>query len=318
MDAQNRYEMSLKKKDLFINLSSDDVMFISRQMDQWCRILLDGRYVPASAPATCAAVSPVAPPVAVAAEQPPPPAAPSPVTPVIPAVALEPPPVIAPSIALPSPPPAVPVPQALPEPIAASPSPPPVPAASVAVAPPAAVLEFPSPSPLPVPAPAPVPAAVVAAAASAVPVAAAPSQDNFEAVMDSVMRDLEQATIEASPAAYPPPAAAATLPFPAPAPAIDEPASLGDLYQRSQVANVFDSLLLAAFHLTCSEQQETFSLKRLNSALVKAGVTPVNHSVLESALSAGVLAMVPDLTGTADVSEYRLTPEGLRNAHALL
>jgi hypothetical protein len=138
--------------------------------------------------------------------------------------------------------------------------------------------------------------------------------------MDSVMRDLAQSAPEtaASPA-LPSSSASATLPsFPAAAPAPNAPASLGDLYERAGTANVFDSLLLAALHLTHSEQQEAFSLKRLNSALVKAGLTPVNHSVLEAALSAGVLAMVPDLTGMADVSEYRLTPEGLQSASGLL
>ena len=136
--------------------------------------------------------------------------------------------------------------------------------------------------------------------------------------MDSVMRDLSQSAPEAAPSPSLPLPASATPPFSEASPALETPASLGELYERSHTANVFDSLLLAAIHLTHSEQQETFSLKRLNSALVKAGVTPVNHSVLEAALSAGVLAMVPDLTGTADVSEYRLTPEGLQGANALL
>ena len=48
MYGQHRYEINWKQGDLSINLSSDDLYFISKQMDRWCQILMDDSYVPIS------------------------------------------------------------------------------------------------------------------------------------------------------------------------------------------------------------------------------------------------------------------------------
>src|SRR5690348_9995033 len=84
MDGQHQYEITLKKDDLFINLSSDDVYFISKQMDKWFRILLDDSYVPVTLPSYPKPQPPE--PVAVAQPEPEPvaPPAPPPVEPVAP------------------------------------------------------------------------------------------------------------------------------------------------------------------------------------------------------------------------------------------
>jgi hypothetical protein len=94
--------------------------------------------------------------------------------------------------------------------------------------------------------------------------------------------------------------------------------SLADLCDRSNAGSSEDYLLLSAYYLTRVERQETFSLKKINSVLVKSGLTPINHSVLESVLASGYLAMVPDLTGTAEVSEYSITRDGREAAIQLL
>ncbi len=274
MDEQHRYEINLKKEDLYIQLSSDDVYFISKQMDKWFRILLDDSYVPVSYPSP----QPVMPP-------PPPPVAPP-----APPVVEEPPP-----------PPPAPEPEPEPEPVVQAPPPAPVP-------------DVVSQVELPLAEPAPVPAAPAASASLDQAV-----EDDFEAVMDSLMKDLGDEEPEDEPEpARPAPVAAGngkSATPPAPPDTID---SLSELCDRSHASNLEDYLLLSAYYLTYFEGQEKFSLKRINSMLVKSGLTPVNHSVLETMLAQGYLSMVPDLTGTADVSEYILTEDGQSQANSLL
>ena len=136
-------------------------------------------------------------------------------------------------------------------------------------------------------------------------------KDDFESVMDTVMRDLE---------APPPPLPSAPViqslyedsPVAAPRPMnLDLVNSLADLCDQAQPGSSEDYLLLASDYLSQVESQACFSLKRINANLVKSGLTPVNHSALEAVLSKGYLSMVPDLSGTAEVSEYSITDDGL-------
>jgi hypothetical protein len=338
MDGQHQYEITLKKDDLFINLSSDDVYFISKQMDKWFRILLDDSYVPVTLPSYPQPVQPVAQAAPVPMPEPQPVPQPAPVTAAPP---YEPQPVAQPQ-AEPQPQPMVqPVAQPPAQPIAPAPvvAPQPVPqpvpvAAQMAdvnlpmAQPQQAVPPVQQPMPQPVP-PQPVlpqQAALelqpVAQAAPAMAMAPQPGSPDFEAVMDSVMKDLEGPDED-------------TLVVPDYAPihpsmptglvqgGFEEPdlsfvTSLADLCDRSNAGNSDDYLLLSAYYLTRVERQEAFSLKKINSVLVKSGLTPINHSVLESVLSRGHLAMVPDLTGTADVSEYAITSDGRDAAIQLL
>ncbi len=94
--------------------------------------------------------------------------------------------------------------------------------------------------------------------------------------------------------------------------------SLSELCERSSANSSDDFLLLSAFFLTEVEGVDKFSLKSVNSLLVKSGLTPVNHSVLENGITQGYLVMVPDLTGMADVSEYAMTDAGQGRAISLL
>lgn len=41
MIETHRYEITFKKEDLHVELSSDDERFISRQMNQWFRTILE-------------------------------------------------------------------------------------------------------------------------------------------------------------------------------------------------------------------------------------------------------------------------------------
>ncbi|HEY9687334.1 MAG TPA: hypothetical protein V6C52_10195 [Coleofasciculaceae cyanobacterium] len=406
MDGQHQYEINLKKDGLFINLSSDDVYFISKQMDKWFRILLDDSYIPVSLakpqpapqaapepafiptheatlmPTTAPQPAPGAPmPLAEPSqpvpaqtvpvyEQPPMPAQPQPQPVAYPQPQYQMPPQAAPqpqeyqqAYQQPQPQP-VPQPafvQAAPQPTVQQPTPQPmvaqvaqapiapVPAYAEAQAPAAPQYQQPYPpqpqAPMPPvmpmpqlepvaiqqpqqmatqPAPAVYPQAPAEAAQypevpSAAPAPLDPAvKDDFEAMMDSLMKDFETEDSAA------PTATAVMVPngngngrtenHAEPAPIY----SLADLCDRSHAGSSEDYLLLSAYYLTRFEQLEKFSLKRINSMLVKSGLTPVNHSVLETTLTRGYLSMVSDLTGMADVSEYMLTSDGEQAASRLL
>jgi hypothetical protein len=410
MDGQHQYEINLKKDDLFICLLSDDVYFISKQMDKWFRILLDDSYVPVSlpqrpepqpvapqpAPAQYAESIPMAQPAIQAAPMPEP----------VPQPQLQPAPQPQPAMAggqfIPAAqaqmPQAVPMPtpesnQALAEQImqqslqqaAAQPAQPSLqdvleqvgqpnlpafvpqqapdpqsvlsnmPAQPVANAyqdvnlplaqapmqqqmpapqPPVAqpVMQAPEmvqqpveqvlqqqapPQPMPQPQVQPPQPALLQPVAVGAP--SAEEDQDFEAVMNSLLRDFEEEG----------PVPSGNVPsFQSPAmadakreriePDLSGVTSLADLCDRSNAANSEDYLLLSAYYLTRLERQETFSLKKVNSVLVKSGLTPVNHSVLETVLSNGYLSMLPDLTGTAEVTEYMISGDGLEAAMALL
>ena len=297
--TEHRYQINLKQGDLFIQLESDDIYFISQQMNQWFMILLDDSYVPVSLPK-----SPVPAPAPVAAEPPPPAPAPQP------APAPVPPPA---HIELPG-----------------EPSPPPVPPAPAPVPPPPpAPVEPPAPVPTPEPAPAPVPApGEVPPAPAPEPPPLAPAVENdFEAVMDTLMKDLEdEPAPQAAPRAPEYHAAVASTPHleptvpaprqepvysPEPSPrSLDGIGSLSELCDRSNAVGLEDFLMLSAYYLTRFESMSKFSLKRINSALVKSGLTPVNHAVVQDMVDLRRLATVDDLTGDAEATEWTLTETG--------
>lgn len=391
MDDKHRYDINLRQGDLRISLSSDDVYFISKQMDKWFKVLLDDSYVPISIPPGLGGVvqadKPVRIPEVVPAAPPPvqlvqemvPPSPEPPPVPVIEPVA--PPPVVE----VPAPPPVIPpvetpvasAPVATP-PVQEPPLPPPVPEPVVPSAPepivgqasesayeptladvlePAVVPqpEFVRPSGPEPEAPAaralpePVAEAPPLQAAQPAKVLADTVEDDFEAVMDSLMKDLGEPSDDL-PISPQRPLPAETLPGREPVyekvsePPVEEYAfpqgmrnnqdngnghsagrvdfeminSLSELCDKSRAATSEDYLLLSAFYITCFEGIEKFSLKRINSMLVKSGLTPVNHSVLESALTQGHLSMVQDMTGMAEATEYTMTDNGMDAAHQLL
>jgi hypothetical protein len=113
-------------------------------------------------------------------------------------------------------------------------------------------------------------------------------RDNFEAV-------LEQVTL-------PPLRQVTDLRF------ID---SLTDLVEQAKPGSVFGrkfalDLLLPDVLM----RQSVLPFKRVNNLLVKGGYPPVNHSVIEATIERGYLAVVPDLTGTAEMTEYQLSEAG--------
>lgn len=101
-------------------------------------------------------------------------------------------------------------------------------------------------------------------------------------------------------------------PIEAPAPAGDVTGSdhFAEICQATGAATPEDHLLISAYTLATRVAHPRFSLAQLNDVITGAGNDPANHSVLEVALSKGLLVMVPDLTGTAEATEYELTDHG--------
>ncbi len=394
MQETHQYAIFIQNGDLEIELSSDDVYFITKQMDKWFRVLLDDSYVPVTLPKAPAepasfirpaanSVDDFVQPVKIPAHEPAP--APAPV--------------------------ATPVAESIPEPEpehVPMVSPPPVPE--------------PEPKPEPKSKPELISETVVEDVPSPEPEVSEPNikDDDFEKVMDSLLQDLDAdedtaADTDNSPAepdkgtqqetdaelaalfrqeleAATPPAgvtptvsnpvpptptnppdlmskASIKLPEPLPLTMDDlkaaqkmeneddfksqysqrafEPeetsapskmvesiitessteqkrndleliGSLNDLCDRLNPESPETFLVLSAYYLTCYEAEEKFSLKRINSLLSKSGYPALNHSALEESLGKSYVAMVPDLTGTADVTEYTLTPQGQSLIEGLL
>lgn len=345
MDEQHRYEINLKQGDLFINLSSEDVLFVSKQMDKWCRILMDDSYIPIVVPPSKLPPEPQQAPVV--PQQAAPPVYEAPPQPVYAQPQqYAPQPALVPAGYQQAPPPAYvqhpqfqqmayaqqqPAPQQYPG-VPQQPYPQqqlpldyyqqqqqqqayqqPAPA-PVNVQPPAPQQAPPAPSAPSMPEALPELPPILQAAVPPQPEPEASSpQDAFENVMDSLMKEFDEESESAgSPVAVAPasngfskeglpPNLSAELPT---------ATSLLELCDRAHADSSEDYLLLSAYYLTFFERQSQFSLKKVNAMLVKSGLTPVNHSVLESTLGRGYLSMVPDLTGTAEVSEYVLTGEG--------
>lgn len=95
--------------------------------------------------------------------------------------------------------------------------------------------------------------------------------------------------------------------------------SLDDLLKRAdEPESQSDYLMLALYYLTYFEGVEKFTLKQVNSLMIQHNLTPVNHGLIEQNVRENRLQMVPDLTGTAEANEYRLTPVGESHASKLL
>jgi hypothetical protein len=144
-----------------------------------------------------------------------------------------------------------------------------------------------------------------------------PPEDDFEAVLGSIMEDMGEPVPAVSGTLDDSPFAGTTLPMPSGHSPLDQLAgglgsveTLNDLCDKARPQTPEGYLLTSGYYLAFFEAEERFSLKRLNSLLVKNGYKPINHSVLESALTQGLITLVPDATGTAESTEYALTGRG--------
>ena len=83
-----------------------------------------------------------------------------------------------------------------------------------------------------------------------------------------------------------------------------------NLVNSKNTTDKFHYLMITAFYLTEFEKMDRFSLKQINSKLMQNLSEVIDHSTLQEAINQNFIELVPDLTGIAEVGEYRLTHLG--------
>lgn len=94
-----------------------------------------------------------------------------------------------------------------------------------------------------------------------------------------------------------------------------EPAKIRDtqfleLINSKSTKDKFHYFIITAYYLLENEKLERFSLKQINAKLMQNLSIVVDHTVLQDAINAGFVEIVPDLTGISGISEYKLTEKG--------
>ncbi|HBG48697.1 MAG TPA: hypothetical protein DDW90_04195 [Cyanobacteria bacterium UBA9971] len=86
--------------------------------------------------------------------------------------------------------------------------------------------------------------------------------------------------------------------------------SLGELIAVKKPQSKLDYLLLTAYYLQTNDSLFKYSLKQLNSKVMPFLGSLIDHSIIHNAVAQDFIEVVPDYNGTAEVTEYRLTPLG--------
>lgn len=83
-----------------------------------------------------------------------------------------------------------------------------------------------------------------------------------------------------------------------------------NLVNSKNTTDKFHHLIITAYYLSEFEKLDRFSLKLINAKLMQNLSVVIDHVTLQEAINQDLIEAVPDLTGVADVSEYRLTSLG--------
>lgn len=83
-----------------------------------------------------------------------------------------------------------------------------------------------------------------------------------------------------------------------------------ELINSKNTQDKFHYFIITAYYLLEQENLDRFSLKQINAKLMQNLSIIVDHTVLQDALNAGFVELVPDLTESSEASEYKLTEKG--------
>jgi len=72
----------------------------------------------------------------------------------------------------------------------------------------------------------------------------------------------------------------------------------------------FHYLIITAYYLLEFEKMQRFSLKQINAKLMHNLSRVVDHTILREAINQEFVEVVPDLTGSSEAAEYKLTEKG--------
>lgn len=83
-----------------------------------------------------------------------------------------------------------------------------------------------------------------------------------------------------------------------------------NLIRSKNTNDKFHALMITSYYLSEFEKRERFTLKQINSKLMQNLSMAIDHTTLQEAINQQFIELVPDLTGTSEVGEYRLTNLG--------
>lgn len=83
-----------------------------------------------------------------------------------------------------------------------------------------------------------------------------------------------------------------------------------NLIRSKNTNDKFHALMITSYYLSEFEKKERFTLKQINSKLMQNLSMAIDHTTLQEAINQHFIELVPDLTGTSEVGEYRLTNLG--------
>jgi len=83
-----------------------------------------------------------------------------------------------------------------------------------------------------------------------------------------------------------------------------------NLIKTKNTTDKFHYLIITSYYLSEFEKLERFSLKQINTKLMQNMSEVIDHTTLQEAINQGFIELVPDLTGTSEVGEYRITHLG--------
>ena len=83
-----------------------------------------------------------------------------------------------------------------------------------------------------------------------------------------------------------------------------------NLINSKHTTDKFHYLMITAFYLSEFEKLERFSLKQINAKMMHNLSEVIDHTTLQDAINQNFIELIPDLTGTSEVGEYRLTHQG--------
>lgn len=86
--------------------------------------------------------------------------------------------------------------------------------------------------------------------------------------------------------------------------------SFDDLIKVKKPKSMLDYLIATSYFLKNHDLLDRYSLKQINAKAVLYTKKPIDHSVIQDAVSKNFIEVVPDYTGMADVTEYVITAEG--------
>jgi hypothetical protein len=91
----------------------------------------------------------------------------------------------------------------------------------------------------------------------------------------------------------------------------DSSATIAELIDLKNPQTPLDYLIITAYYLKECDLLDRYSLKQINSKIIKFIEKPLNHAIIQEAVSNDFLEVVPDYTGMANVTEYIITSEGI-------